>query len=159
MQYRRPVGGGPSSNTWPRCPPHRLQCTSVRVMPKLRSVVLPMAPSMGAKKLGHPVRLSNLRSAVKRGWPHPAHRNVPSRCSVRSAHEPGRSVEWRRSTAYCSGVSNRRHSSSDFSTGNRRDSIDLYLASGLGLTCHFTTLLVVPFPVSVWNGARVAKVE
>ncbi len=30
MQKRLPVGGGPSSNTWPRCEPHRLQVTSVR---------------------------------------------------------------------------------------------------------------------------------
>jgi len=31
-----------------------------------------------------------------------------------------------------------------------------YFAKGSGLNCSFTTLLVVPLPVSVWNGARVA---
>ena len=32
----------------------------------------------------------------------------------------------------------------------------LYLASGSGRTWNFTSLLVVPFPPSAWNGARVA---
>ena len=40
MQYRRPVGLGPSVNTWPRWESHRLHSTSVRTMPKLRSVSL-----------------------------------------------------------------------------------------------------------------------
>src|SRR5262249_38684257 len=35
---------------------------------------------------------------------------------------------------------------------------NVYFASGSGLNCSFTTLLVVPLPVSVWNGARVAYV-
>src|SRR6266478_3068792 len=33
MQYRRPVGCGPSSNTCPRWPPQSLHFTSVRTMP------------------------------------------------------------------------------------------------------------------------------
>src|SRR5271156_87159 len=33
MQKRRPVGTGPSSKLWPRCPPQRAQWTSVRSMP------------------------------------------------------------------------------------------------------------------------------
>ena len=33
MQYRRPVGLGPSVNTWPRWESHRLHNTSVRIMP------------------------------------------------------------------------------------------------------------------------------
>ena len=37
MQNRCPVGFGPSSNTWPRWPPQRLQRTSVRAIPRLRS--------------------------------------------------------------------------------------------------------------------------
>ena len=48
IQYRWPVGFGPSSNTWPRCPPHLLQCTSVRVMKRLRSSVVPTAPGIGS---------------------------------------------------------------------------------------------------------------
>ena len=31
--YLNPPGGGPTGETWPRCPPQLLQCTSVRVMP------------------------------------------------------------------------------------------------------------------------------
>src|SRR4051812_26380654 len=35
MQYRKPDGPGPSSNTWPRWPLHFEQSTSVRTMPWL----------------------------------------------------------------------------------------------------------------------------
>jgi hypothetical protein len=31
-----------------------------------------------------------------------------------------------------------------------------YLAKGFGLTWNFTSLLVVPLPPSIWNGALVA---
>src|SRR6516165_4587861 len=37
MQYRRPVGSGPSLKTWPRWPLHFEHNTSVRIMPWLRS--------------------------------------------------------------------------------------------------------------------------
>src|SRR5512145_1094835 len=77
-----------------------------------------MAPSIGAKKLGHPVPLSNFRSATKSGCWHPAQANVPGLCSASSAHDPGNSVPWPRRTAYCSGVSRRFHSSSVLVTGN-----------------------------------------
>jgi hypothetical protein len=33
MQYRSPVGAGPSSNTCPKCASHRAQRTSVRTIP------------------------------------------------------------------------------------------------------------------------------
>ena len=33
MQYRKPVGAGPSSNTCPRCASQRAQRASVRTMP------------------------------------------------------------------------------------------------------------------------------
>ena len=62
MQYRSPVGRGPSSNTWPRCPLQRAQCTSVRSIPRVRSVVVSTASASGAQKLGHPVPLSNFVS-------------------------------------------------------------------------------------------------
>ena len=39
MQYRWPVGRGPSLKTWPRCAPQRLHSTAVRRMPKLLSVM------------------------------------------------------------------------------------------------------------------------
>ncbi len=70
MQYRNPVGRGPSGKTWPRCPLQRAQCTSVRSIPRVRSVVVSTASGIGAKKLGHPVRLSNFVSEVKSSWPH-----------------------------------------------------------------------------------------
>src|SRR5262249_43012445 len=44
MQYRKPVGCGPSSKTWPRCEPQRRHLTSVRVIPRLRSVSSMMFP-------------------------------------------------------------------------------------------------------------------
>ena len=37
MQYRTPVGCGPSGKTWPRWPPQLAHSTSVRSIPKLRS--------------------------------------------------------------------------------------------------------------------------
>jgi len=37
IQYRLPVGGGPSSKTWPRWELHRAQSTSVRTIPRLLS--------------------------------------------------------------------------------------------------------------------------
>src|SRR6185295_13565429 len=79
MQYRSPVGSGPSSKTCPRCPSQAAHSTSVRVMKKLRSVLVPTAaPSMGSQKLGHPVPESNLVPDAKSGAPHPAHVYVPS---------------------------------------------------------------------------------
>src|SRR5213078_1507208 len=86
-------------------------------MPHVESTVVPIDPSSGAKKLGQPVPLSNFRSATNSDCPQPAHLNVPARCSRSSAHDPGRSVPCPRSTAYCSGVRMRFHSSSVFSTG------------------------------------------
>ena len=52
MQYRSPVGGGPSSNTCPKWPPHRRQCTSVRGSSRRRSVEVSTALGSGRKKLG-----------------------------------------------------------------------------------------------------------
>ena len=83
MQYRSPVGGGPSLKTWPRCPPQRLQCTSVRVTKNDRSWDVPMALSSGCQKLGQPVPLSYLVSEENSGRSHPAQRNVPVRFSRR----------------------------------------------------------------------------
>ena len=60
MQYRNPVGCGPSENTWPRWPPQLLQWTEVRIMPNDTSRCSPTAFANGAQKLGHPVWLSNL---------------------------------------------------------------------------------------------------
>src|SRR5579884_4100244 len=72
MQYRSPVGGGPSGKTWPRWLPQRLQWTSVRIIPWLVSVSVSTAPGMGSLKLGQPVPLSNLRLDANSGWPQAA---------------------------------------------------------------------------------------
>src|SRR5438477_9453384 len=70
MQYRIPVGCGPSSKTCPRWASHRLHFTSVRRMPWLVSVSASTASSLaGAQKLGHPEPEWNLVSERKRGWP------------------------------------------------------------------------------------------
>src|SRR5947209_9588061 len=118
MQYRCPVGGGPSSNTCPRCPPQRRQWTSVRVMRKALSVEVPTASGRGCQKLGQPVPLSYFVSEENSGRSQPAHAKVPLRFSALSGLVPGRSVPCLRSTSYCAGVSSLRHSSSLFSTSN-----------------------------------------
>jgi len=75
MQYRKPVGGGPSLNTCPWWPPHLVQCTSVRGPNSFQSVLVPIAESaMGFQKLGHPVPLSNLCSEENKGRSQAAHR-------------------------------------------------------------------------------------
>jgi hypothetical protein len=56
MQWRRCVGGGPSSNTCPRWLPQFAQWTSVRTMPRVRSTDVLTAPSIGSSKLGQPRR-------------------------------------------------------------------------------------------------------
>jgi hypothetical protein len=66
MQYRRPVGLGPSSKTWPRCASQRTQVTSSRRIPKLKSIfVKTFSLAMGAQKLGQPVPESNFVAELK----------------------------------------------------------------------------------------------
>ncbi len=112
MQYLRPVGRGPSSNTCPRCPLHRAQWTSARTIPCVLSIEVSTASGTGAEKLGQPVPLSNFASDLNNSWPHPAQRNTPDRCSLFNGLVPARSVPCFRSTWNCSAVSLRRHSSS-----------------------------------------------
>ncbi len=70
MQYRRPVGAGPSSKTCPRCELPPVDRTSVRAIPSVTSVFETTRPSsMGRLKLGQPVPDSNLSSELKRGSP------------------------------------------------------------------------------------------
>jgi hypothetical protein len=78
MQYRSPVGGGPSLNTCPKWAPHRLHVTSVRIPkpgkpPSERSscsaIVVPFTPSIGAVKLGQPHPLSNFSPERNNGSP------------------------------------------------------------------------------------------
>jgi len=75
MQYRSPVGCGPSGNTWPRCPPHRAQVTSIRRIPRLVSSCSSTASGeIGSKKLGQPVPDSYFVAASNSSAPQPAHR-------------------------------------------------------------------------------------
>src|SRR5690606_33438041 len=83
-----------------------------RVMPWLRSVVVPTEPSTGVSKLGQPVPLSNLPPERNSSCPQPAQRKAPWRFSASSAQLPGGSVPCARITRYCSGVSFCRHSAS-----------------------------------------------
>src|SRR2546428_13487714 len=56
MQYRRPVGLGPSSNTCPKWAPQLAHSTSVRRMNKLRSAFSSLLSfRTGAQKLGQHV--------------------------------------------------------------------------------------------------------
>jgi len=71
----RRVGCGPSSNTWPRCPPQRAQVTSVRRISHAPFSWNSTAPGrIGAQKLGHPVPDSYFVSASNSSAPHPAQR-------------------------------------------------------------------------------------
>lgn len=76
------------------------------------SISVTRSAIVGVVKLGHPLPDSNLVSDENSSAPHPPHRYVPS--SWQSTYFPvnARSVPPPRSTAYCSGVSVARHSSS-----------------------------------------------
>src|SRR6476646_7940778 len=100
MQYRRPVGFGPSSNTCPRCPPHRRQCTAWRIMPSDVSLFVSTALFSGAQKLGQPVPLSNLVVDENTSSAQPAQAYVPRRVSWSSGLLNGGSVASCRRTAY-----------------------------------------------------------
>ena len=94
MQWRLPVGGGPSSKTCPRCPPQRRQCSSMRVMNEGRvlactDVALDLRPEARPAGAG-----SNFCLGRKSGRSQPAQSNVPLRCSSRSSLVPGRSVDF-----------------------------------------------------------------
>ena len=74
MQYRIPVGFGPSPNTWPRWEPHRAHRTSVLTIPPLMSDSSRIfRGDTGWEKLGQPVPDSNLASDRNRSVPHTTH--------------------------------------------------------------------------------------
>src|SRR5690242_20464584 len=63
MQYRSPVGRGPSSNTCPRWASHLAQRTSVRSIPSdISARLTTFSFAIGCQKLGQPVPDSNLVS-------------------------------------------------------------------------------------------------
>lgn len=111
MQYRSPVGRGPSSKTCPRCAPQFEHSTSVRRMKRLRSSFSATLPgAMGAVKLGQPVPDSNFVPEAKRSLPQTRHVYTPA--SWWSQYSPlnGRSVPFSTQTRYWSGVSRCRSS-------------------------------------------------
>ena len=70
MQYRSPVGGGPSSKTWPRWESPWAERISVRTESNDRSTFWrTFAGSSGCVKLGHPVPDSNLSRELNSGSP------------------------------------------------------------------------------------------
>src|SRR5215470_17046719 len=78
MQYRNPVGRGPSSKTWPRCPPQRLHITSTRRMPRLSSFSVSIFSfATGCQKLGQPVPESNLVFELNSSCPQAAQTKTP----------------------------------------------------------------------------------
>lgn len=78
MQKRLPVGVGLSSKTWPRCPPHFLQVTSILCIPKrLSTFSSVLSFEIVSQKLGQPVPESNLVSELKSSLPHAAHKYFP----------------------------------------------------------------------------------
>src|SRR5258705_3966655 len=75
MQNRNPVGAGPSGKTWPKWQSHTLHSTSMRVIPKLLSLVyLITLDSTGCVKLGQPLLDSNFVRESKSTVPQ--HRHV-----------------------------------------------------------------------------------
>src|SRR5579859_2234281 len=79
MQYRNPVGAGPSSNTCPRCASHLAQRTSVRTIPYFvsRCSTTP-PPSAGWVKLGQPVPELNFVCESNSGAPQTTQWYIPA---------------------------------------------------------------------------------
>src|SRR3989442_3415514 len=118
MQYRRPVGLGPSSNTCPKWAPQLAHSTSVRRMNKLRSAFSSMLSfRTGAQKLGQPVPESYFVSEANRSRPQTTQMYTPGSWLFQYSPVKGRSVPLLMQTSYCSGESRcRRLASSNFST-------------------------------------------
>ena len=79
-------------------------------MKNLRSVVVPTLPGIGSQKDGQPVPLSNFVLESNNDSPQPAQMNAPWRFSSLSGLVKARSVPCWRSTLYCKGSSDWRHS-------------------------------------------------
>src|SRR5580704_14522924 len=106
IQYRRPVGCGPSSNTWPRCELALAERTSVRAINKcLSSFVSTFAGTSGFVKLGQPVPESNLSSELNRGSPETTSTYMPASWLFQYSLRNGGSVPSCWVTLYCNGES------------------------------------------------------
>ena len=111
MQYRSPVGSGPSLKTWPKWASQTEQRTSVRLP---SGSVYTAFGAMGEEKLGQPVPDSNLACEENSGLRHPAQMYIPGRCSWVSGLLLGHSVPLPRMISYCDRVNALRHSASVF---------------------------------------------
>src|ERR1700728_3329032 len=117
MQYRKCVGGGPSSKTCPRCASQRVHCTSSRTMPsEVSRCERTFSLAIGCQKLGQPVPDSNLVFESKSTVSQHMQLYRPSAWLLAYLPVPGRSVPACLVTSNCSGVSCFFHSASDFST-------------------------------------------
>jgi hypothetical protein len=124
MQYRRPLGAGPSGKTWPRWASHVLQMVSIRCRKLGPSKRYAMTFAyMGCAKVGHPVPDSNFSGASNRTVPQQRQEYITGSNRLHICELKGRSVPASRVTWYSSGLNCLRHSASVFST----------LRSGAGL--------------------------
>src|SRR2546425_13262367 len=106
MQYRRPVGLGPSSNTCPKWAPQLAHSTSVRRMNKLRSCFSStLSFGIGAQKLGQPVPESYFVSEANRSRPHTTQMYTPGSWLFQYSLVKGRSVPLLTQISYCNGDS------------------------------------------------------
>jgi hypothetical protein len=97
MQYRNPLGAGPSGKTWPRCASQVLQIVSTRIRKegpsKRYAIALTFA---GWVNDGHPVPDSNLSEASKRTVSQQRQEYIPGSKSPHICELNGRSVPaWR----------------------------------------------------------------
>lgn len=138
MQYRSPLGSGPSGNMWPKWPSQVLHITSTRSIPNIVSFSYFIAFSfMGCVKLGHPVPDSNFIVESNKGVSQHIQLYLPASWILHNAPEWGASVPFLRVILNCSGVNNSRHSDSVFSI----------LRSGFGLP--FTLKLITSFQLNI----------
>src|ERR1700722_2391221 len=85
MQYRRPVGLGPSSNTWPRCASHSVHATAIRSVPsELSWISRTFSFAIGSQKLGQPVPASNFVAELNSALSQQMQRYIPLTCTFQS---------------------------------------------------------------------------
>lgn len=124
MQYRRPLGAGPSGKTWPRWASHVLQMVSTRCRKLGPSKRYAMTLAFtGCVKEGHPVPDSNFSDASNRTVPQQRQEYIPGSNRLHICELNARSVPASRVRCYSSGLNCFRHSASAFSS----------LRSGAGL--------------------------
>src|SRR3989344_1110714 len=105
MQYRRPVGLGPSLKTCPRWEPHFLHKTSVRLIPRVvSSSSFTLSFAAVFQKEGQPVFESYFVSDEKSFDPQTTQTYIPAALLFVNFPENGGSVPRKKQILYCSGV-------------------------------------------------------